>query len=45
MDIPAGELLQQSPSVASVDSDDFDDESNVFLTAPKVYSILLGYIP
>ncbi|CAL5229567.1 g12921 [Coccomyxa viridis] len=36
MDIPAGDMPQQSMSQSSLDSDDFDDESTVFLTAPKV---------
>ena len=36
MDIPAGEMVQQGASQASMDSVDFDDESTVFLTAPKV---------
>ena len=36
MDIPAGDMPQQSISQSSLDSDDFDDESTVFLTAPKV---------
>ena len=36
MDIPAGDLPQQSMSQSSLDSDDFDDETSIFLTAPKV---------
>ena len=36
MDIPAGEMVQQGASQASMDSVDLDDESTVFLTAPKV---------
>lgn len=36
MDIPAGEMVQQGATQASMDSVDFDDESTVFLTAPKV---------
>ncbi len=40
MDIPAGDMPQQSMSQSSLDSDDFDDESTVFLTAPKVLLML-----
>ena len=36
MDIPAGDMPQMSMSQASMDSDDFNDESSIFLTAPKV---------